>query len=216
MKIDHLFLIVPPKGEAAAQELLDWGLTEGSSRVHPGQGTENRKFYFHNFFFELLWVRDAAELAHQKLAHTGLKERMNDQKNDLLPVGICLLNEDGTDALFRDAIHYQPDYFPVGTTIEQLAPNQVVDLPWLFRLPFRDQPYSPKQEPIQHANGVANLTDLAIRVPGAVPEGTIARKLPALGIEMLPAPRFQLQLEFDAGRMGQERTFSQLPLHIRW
>ena len=59
MQIDHIFCFTDAP-QAAAEELLAFGLTEGSNRVHPGQGTANRKFYFENFFLEILWLQDEA------------------------------------------------------------------------------------------------------------------------------------------------------------
>ena len=41
LNIDHIF-IFSNKGGKEADELVEFGLTEGSSRLHPGQGTTNR------------------------------------------------------------------------------------------------------------------------------------------------------------------------------
>ena len=44
MEFDHLFICVDsPAKEADA--LIEFGLTEGSANVHPGQGTANRRFF---------------------------------------------------------------------------------------------------------------------------------------------------------------------------
>ncbi len=51
MNIDHIFIFTDDDGKDA-DELVDFGLTEGSNRVHVGQGTTNRKFYFDNFFWK--------------------------------------------------------------------------------------------------------------------------------------------------------------------
>jgi hypothetical protein len=41
--------------------MVKFGLLEGSSNAHPGQGTANRRFFFDNFMLELLWVTNPAE-----------------------------------------------------------------------------------------------------------------------------------------------------------
>ncbi len=58
--IDHIFIFTHDQGKIAEQ-LIDFGLSEGSSRINTGQGTANRKFYFHNFFLEILWVQNEAD-----------------------------------------------------------------------------------------------------------------------------------------------------------
>ncbi|UHG94724.1 VOC family protein [Spirosoma oryzicola] len=73
MEIDHLFVFSANQGQEA-NELLEFGFVEGSSRVHMGQGTTNRKFYFDNFFLELLWVIDEQEVTSELVAPTKLWE----------------------------------------------------------------------------------------------------------------------------------------------
>ena len=61
MEFDHLFICVEnPKD--VVEELRLFGLTEGASNQHPGQGTENRRFFFENSFIELLFIADQDEL----------------------------------------------------------------------------------------------------------------------------------------------------------
>ncbi|MEL7250946.1 MAG: hypothetical protein AAFO03_21130 [Bacteroidota bacterium] len=71
MNIDHIFIFTNDKGKIA-DEMVTFGLTEGSSRVHLGQGTTNRKFYFDHFFLEVLWVHDEVELHSEQTKPTGL------------------------------------------------------------------------------------------------------------------------------------------------
>ncbi|AFY78420.1 MAG: hypothetical protein IGR93_19055 [Hydrococcus sp. C42_A2020_068] len=56
-ELDHLF-ICTAIGAPEADRLLSFGLTEGTPNIHPGQGTANRRFFFHNVMLELLWVLD--------------------------------------------------------------------------------------------------------------------------------------------------------------
>lgn len=53
---DHLFIWVSPGGEEASG-LTALGLTEGPANAHLGQGTACRRFFFANFYLELLLVR---------------------------------------------------------------------------------------------------------------------------------------------------------------
>jgi hypothetical protein len=45
--LDHLF-ICTSSGAPEAERLAEFGLIEGTPNCHPGQGTANRRFFFHN------------------------------------------------------------------------------------------------------------------------------------------------------------------------
>ncbi|TAE49222.1 MAG: hypothetical protein EAZ89_14430, partial [Bacteroidetes bacterium] len=102
MHIDHIFICTGDNGEVA-DELVDFGLTEGSSRVHLGQGTTNRKFYFDNFFLEILWVHNEAEITSDQIKPTGLWQRADVTSSAFSPFGLCLVNSDDTEGLFKNA-----------------------------------------------------------------------------------------------------------------
>ncbi|MCV6608112.1 MAG: VOC family protein [Campylobacterales bacterium] len=61
MILDHIFLCVT-KSAPEAEILKNFGLDEGSSNVHPGQGTANRRFFFENFMIELLFIENLEDL----------------------------------------------------------------------------------------------------------------------------------------------------------
>src|ERR1035441_10453791 len=48
-------------GAPAGDQLVWFGLREGPSNPHPGQGTANRRFFFANAVLELVWVCDRSE-----------------------------------------------------------------------------------------------------------------------------------------------------------
>ena len=47
IELDHIFLLTAV-GAPIADLVAAEGLTEGSSNIHPGQGTSNRRFFFEN------------------------------------------------------------------------------------------------------------------------------------------------------------------------
>ena len=71
LEIDHIF-IMASKGAPEAQSLIDFGLTEGPNRVHNGQGTQNRCFFFNNVMLELLWVYDEVDAQNEVTSPTTL------------------------------------------------------------------------------------------------------------------------------------------------
>ncbi len=62
IKLDHLF-IFSRMNAPEIDRILNLGLTEGRANTHPGQGTANRRIFFHNAMLELLWVMDEEEVS---------------------------------------------------------------------------------------------------------------------------------------------------------
>src|SRR5260221_1639892 len=74
VELDHIF-ICTSVGAPEAARLAALGLTEGGGNSHTGQGTANRRFFFHNAYLELLWVHDAAEAKSEPSRRTRLWDR---------------------------------------------------------------------------------------------------------------------------------------------
>ena len=217
MNIHHIFIFTNPKGKIA-DELVEFGLTEGSRRVHPGQGTANRKFYFDNFFLEILWVEDQQEFNRELIVSTGLGQRAEYQLNSSSPFGLCLANEPATDSLFAAAYRYQPDYFPTGMTIDVLANNLCPQLPWTFRLPFKTQ-QKQDAEPRNHVNGVSVLTKAIFEYQTINSESEKTYLDCFAGesvIQFIESDRFWLSLEFDNHRQNLQRNFDGLFLTVNY
>lgn len=213
MEIDHLF-IFSDAPQAAAEQLLALGLAEGSSRVHPGQGTTNRKFYFENFFLEILWVHDEAEISSPLLLPTQLSERARYATTGASPYGLCLVNTPDTDPVFAAAMTYQPQYFPVGRPIEVLPHAHNPSLPWTFRLPFKGAKAA-TTEPTQHRAGLRRLTHASFGLRQCAADDPLLRQLagqPQLSFK--PATANSLTLAFDEHRQGQTREVEALNLTI--
>jgi hypothetical protein len=86
--LDHVFIcttVNAPEAEA----LVAFGLIEGSSNVHPGQGTANRRFFFEGGFIELLWVINPLEAQNELTSPTRLWDRWAANANkQISPFGI--------------------------------------------------------------------------------------------------------------------------------
>lgn len=213
MEIDHIFIFSKRKG-IEAEELVQCGLTEGSSRRHKGQGTINRKFYCENFFLEILWVVDENEITQSPTKETGLWERANYNQNTISRYGLCLLNEEDTDSLFEQCQIYQPNYFPPGMSIDILPNQHSQHLPWTFRLPYRGEK-KPVTEPTQHKNGVKKLTKASF---GVNEKDSISPIISFFDkektIDFYESDRLELLLEFDKGEQQKTLEFKELNLKI--
>lgn len=214
MNIDHIFIFTDDKGQIA-DELVKFGFVEGSNRVHLGQGTTNRKFYFNNFFLEVLWVHHPNEIISDQTKPMGLWQRAEYKSNNFSPFGLCIVNEDYSEALFQNAIKYQPSYFPEGFTIDILKNDLQPSLPYTFRLPFKGQKQH-EHEPLKHQNKIASLTKTIFEYKERVDDIFINYFKEDSNIEFLKSSRDWLNLVFDGGKQKQKANFKDLKLTISY
>lgn len=214
MDIDHIFIFVNDNGKIA-DELVYFGLTEGSSRIHVGQGTTNRKFYFDNFFLEILWVHNEEELKSDITKPTGLWQRA-DFNSTNSPFGLCIVNTDETDRLFENAFKYQPAYFSVGLNIDILKNEQNLNLPWTFRLPFKGHKKN-ETEPTEHKSGLKNLTSVEFGITSFnKTDEFIQQFVGQEKIKFILSPTNNLTLTFDDNENGLTKVFEKLNLKIKY
>ncbi len=214
MTIDHIFIFTDDNGKVA-DELVDFGLAEGSNRIHVGQGTTNRKFYFDNFFLEILWVHNVNEIASDKTKPMGLFQRAEYKTNLFSPFGLCIVNSEDTAAIFKNAFKYQPDYFPKGMKIDIIKNEDHIDLPWTFRLPFKGLKKH-ENEPTMHKNDISVLTH-AIFEYKSISENTFLENFENQNqIKFIKSSRHWLNLIFDNGKQGKKQDFEKLKLTIEY
>ncbi|WP_298311130.1 hypothetical protein [uncultured Aquimarina sp.] len=215
MEIDHIFIFSKNNGKEA-DDLVSFDFVEGSSRIHRGQGTTNRKFYFENFFLEILWVIDEKEIQNETTAQTTLWERSQFKENGYSPYGLCLLNCDLTDTLFEESKIYQPDYFPKGMSIDIITNEKRPQLPWTFRLPYRGEK-KVNDEPIEHSNGIKFLTRIEFEVNDKICKGHFTDYFTGFDhIAFKESKRTHLNLEFDNKTQGKKKEFPELGLTINY
>ncbi|MBS0000320.1 MAG: hypothetical protein KFF73_15165 [Cyclobacteriaceae bacterium] len=213
MDLNHVIIFSDHHGQEA-DELVSFGLTEGSHRIHAGQGTRNRKFYFGNFYLEIVWVIDEKEIRNELTLPTGLWERSCFRNFGYSPCGLCFTHTAEMDPLFEGCVKYIPEYIPKGTKFEILTNHDVPDLPWTCRLPDIRNVVGP-EEPTEHPAGLKELTKVRIGIPkpGISNNYTefIERTSP---IEFQTAENHHLILEFDHRKQGRTEKFRKLPLTI--
>ena len=214
MDIDHIFIFTDDNGKIA-DELVEFGLTEGSSRVHQGQGTTNRTFSFENFFFEILWVYNENEINSELTKPTGLWQRAEFNINNFSPFGLCIANTAETDQLFENAFKYQPEYFPQGMAIDILQNETQSTLPWTFRLPFKRQ-NKKHTELIKHYNGLSLLTKATFQYQEKTKSQFLEFFKNERNIEFSKSDRTWLNLTFDNGKQGLKKEFETLRLTIHY
>ncbi|MDH3650633.1 MAG: VOC family protein [Saprospiraceae bacterium] len=214
MEVDHIIIFSNNQGNEA-NELVKFGLTEGSNRVHPGQGTRNRKFYFENFFLEIVWVCNESEITSELTAPTRLWERANHRMNGSSPFGLCLVNSDDTDHLFGECLKYRPSYLPEGLSFDIITNEAHTYLPWTCRLPSTTKHTT--EEPTHHQVGIKKLTNLKFGIQRTNYQNAFTDLLGSESIIVFEnADHHGLTLEFDNNKMGKSQKISSLPLTIEY
>lgn len=210
MEIHHIFIFTRD-GHKVADELVASGFKDGSSRNHPGQGTANRKFYFRNFYLEILWVQDPETFYSTAVSASGLGERY-ELKGNYSPFGLCLERCEETAPLFAKAFAYRPPYLQEGQKIEVLRNVDQPGLPWTFRLPFQSKPSS---EPLYHPNGIRKLTAANFHYKTEGEENSFLRFFQQQeNLGFFPAEKNFLRLQFDRRKQGRSFEFEELNLRI--
>ncbi len=126
MEVDHIF-ICTQAGAPEAEALLEFGLIEGEPNKHLGQGTANRRFFFHNAMLELLWVEDIDEVQSELTKPMKLYERCFPTDDTVSPFGIAFRPSDIKEEVSFEAWDYHPMYLPDSLKI-QVATNAPIPL----------------------------------------------------------------------------------------
>ena len=221
MEIDHIYICTQPKASLVGDLLTEFGLAEGSSNTHPGQGTASRRFYFHNLMLELLWVENLEEVQSERTKPMRLYQRCQSTTNTISPFGIGLrpTAEKDETAPFP-AWDYHPVYLPDFLKI-QVADNTPLSEPMYFYLFFacrQDNVSIERREPMEHKVPLKEATSVKIHVNQDVAlseSACIINQLQNLSIEK--NRENLIELEFDNGALNQSRDFRpDLPLLFRW
>ncbi len=219
MQLDHLFICTPDVASAAAA-LRSFGLVEGSSNTHLGQGTANRRFFFHNAFIELLYLCDRAEAQNKTTRPTGLFKRLTDRDGLVSPFGIG----------FRPGPHqedhapfpgwcYQPAYLPSKRQII-IGDAPLMEPMWFFLSSALrpDQVQRPQREPLTQPRGWCEITSVIVTVPGIKHLSVPAqRAVQAQVIRVEAGSEHLIEIVLDGGVQAQSHDFNPvIPLLVHW
>lgn len=204
-------------GAPAADALKQLGLLEGSRNVHPGQGTANRRFFFHNLMLELLWVTDEAEVRSPPIRATRLGERWSGRAHGS-PVGVSLRAAPGEHLPFP-TWDFCPPYLPPGVVIPMATNACRTDEPLLFAIPFGRRPDAAppdRREPLDHPAGGREVTAVTVHLPDPATASQELLALAEAGFVRLTRGGHGLTLELDHGARAAVRDLRPaLPLVLR-
>ena len=227
-EFDHLFILTDV-GAPEADRLSCLGLAEGRSRIHHGQGTTNRCFFFHNAMLELLWIHDPEEAQSEPIRRTRLWERWRpapqattNRNNGACPFGICLrpaVGSEGTVAFSSWAYH--PPYLPETMSIAVATNSDVLTEPMLFQTPFGKRPDRDpveKLQPLNHGVGFCEITRVELVSPAANnPSPELQAIIDTNQVKLRIGNEYFVELGFD-GEVQEKRVDFRpgLPLIMSW
>lgn len=215
-ELDHLFICTEP-GAPIGDRLIEMGLVEGSPNVHPGQGTANRRFYFHNTMIELLYVTDETELRSPLVEQIRLADRFNWRKSAACPFGLCLRSTDPDAPLPFTTFDYMAPWMPEGTAIPMARGAMAVE-PLLFVKPGVMQGGAAPSEPVDHPLGLRDITAIHVISAGCELPSDPLRAVQRAGIVTVSQGEGHLlELTFDnAGQSQSADLRPALPLILYW
>ncbi len=219
MEIDHIYICT--KAKAPTGDLLvEFGLIEGSSNTHPGQGTANRRFYFHNLMLELLWVEHIEEVQSERTKPMRLFQRCQLISNAISPFGIGLRPTTEDERALFLAWDYHPIYLPDFLRI-QVADNTPLSEPMYFYLSFakrQDKVSIEKREPMEHKVPLKEVTSVKTHVNQDDALSDSACVLNQIhNLSIINGKEHLFELEFDNGTLNQSKDFRpDLPLLFKW
>ena len=218
-ELDHLFVCCEA-GAPEAEYLRNFGLTEGPANVHPGQGTANRRFFFHNAMLELLWVDDPVAAQHTRTGPTHLWERWQGRRGAASPFGVCLRPQDAAPAALPfPAWTYEPVYLPAPRVIHMGANSAVIAEPLLFYLAFGQRPDTGgARYPMTHAPGFQEITAVRLQGPQQAAWSPALQATVQSGVMTWSAGlQHHMEIGFDGETRGKVVDFRPaLPLSLHW
>jgi len=220
-EFDHLF-ICTDIGACEVDRLVSFGLVEGSSNTHSGQGTANRRFFFHNAMLELLWVHNSEEAKSEPIHLTRLWERWTNRNDGACPFGICLrpATSSSETAAFP-SWSYHPPYLPRTLSIAVGKNSDVLTEPMLFQISFGQRPdrYSAqKSQPLDHGLGLREVTRVELVSPTAKnPSPEFQALIDTSQVKLRAGEEYWVELGFDGEVQGEQIDFRpRLPLIMSW
>jgi hypothetical protein len=219
-ELDHLFVFTDI-GAPVADRLVDLGMTEGTRTTHPGQGTSNRRFFFHNMMLELAWVHDEAEAKSAADGRLRFFHRWRDLNDGACPFGLIFRSTDGSDSPPFSSWPYTPSYMPPSVVVHVGTNADVSSEPMLFYIasaPRPDQVPNERRQPIEHAIGLREITRVRWIRPDVTALSAELTAVAGRGIFSVGAgPAHALEIGFDHERSGKSQPLKpELPVTLFW
>jgi glyoxalase-like protein len=223
LELDHLFIFATV-GAREVEQLLEFGLTEGESNTHPGQGTACRRFFFHNAYLEFLWVHDEQEVTNAWVRPLGFDQRCRYQITGASPFGLVFrpssIGGEPEELPFRTWALHAP-YLPEPLKFDVAENSIETTEPLLFYMSFgrRSDNYpAERRQPLDHAAGFKEITGVRITLPGPPSPSEALQATERIGLVSFGSGSSHLaEVTFDTHKHEKLKDFRpELPLLFRW
>jgi hypothetical protein len=214
MELDHVFLCANA-GAPEAEQLVQFGLREGTPNRHPGQGTACRRFACANAMIELVWVDDPVEAQNEATRRTRLWERWRDREGGASPFGICV--RPGGSQISESPFpgwEYRPAYLddPLFMLIGDASVREPL---WVhlgfLRLADREKWF------VEHPSGLREITGLTLTTPEPLRSPASKAMVESGILAVEGGPRSLLTIDFDHRRLNLTKDFRpHLPLVFQY
>ena len=214
IELDHIFVCTSP-GAPEADRLLQFGLREGPSNRHEGQGTACRRFSFKNAMLELLWVSDEKEARTDRTRPTLLWERWSGRGSLASPFGICLRPRGAqTDQTSFPGWDYRPSYLP--SPLAMHIGEAGIDEPmWVYLDVLRRS--QREGHFVRHPAGLREISSLVLTCPVSLRSQAARVVIDARVLSTKPGTEHLLEIEFDDSRRQRVEDFRpRLPLIFKF
>lgn len=164
----------------------------------------NRRFSFHNFMLELVWVHNSKEARNEKTKSTLLWERWK-RRNQKSPFGICLqpTKKLGNKLPFR-CWEYYPDYLLNGESFCISGSSQNLNEPMIFISPFvEQQENTPRISEVNHPRRFKEITSVCIHSPATEQISDAFEFVSGIkSVTVEKSKNYSLELGFDGQKQG--------------
>ena len=206
--LDHVFVLTEP-GAPIADELISKNFIEGSSNAHPGQGTANRRFFFHGFTLEFIFLTDEQESIEGPGKGLRFVDRWRD--HDASPFGLVVRSD---SAVSFPHWLYWPDYFKGEMSFAVGENSSKLQEPLCICMPLN----LPKgQPPESTCNKDLTLTNVDVSVAVDAFSET-AKYFDSMDeVSLISDDMHQLELTFNEGAAGQSLDLlTPAPVRLIW
>jgi len=214
MVVDHFYFCTGDPDEIV-NILIDFGLKEGKSNTHPGQGTANRRFFFQNSMLELLYVNDRSELESDRTNVLGLAEQFDNPLKSTLGI-IFRPGESENKRCPFEAVPYRPLYLPENLHMDVVCNTGDLEPKFIY-MDFATKPIG-REEIFHEIENIKYkcITKITLKVNIAELSNVemIVKNNSDLNIEK--SLEDILEIELDDNSQGKVRDFTPfIPLRIK-
>lgn len=237
LKVDHVNIWVqnPKYGKEKLEEIGFTSIPDSLCKVHAGQGTTGRYFYFLNAYLELIFIHNEEEFQRNVERNRKLDfvERANSPQNGFSPFSVALKMADyDKESIPFETVEYQQEWMGESNRIfaarnskfNKAEPSLFVVYPEIEYDTFESmedlsiipEEYSMWREFYKHKNGAEKISKIRIHSNEVNHKSETVKMLKAIKeIELVEGEAYLMEIYFDDQRKNEVYDMRpEIPLKI--